>query len=83
MPDPEPDKSLKEMLNEPTPPIVAPVWGDFSSSFSAKCHAAGAIVFVDEQTPTISNWQQALDWGADGIQTDAPVEIINFLTSRE
>ena len=82
MPDPESEESLPNMLLETTPKIVAPVWSDFSSTFSAKCHQAGALVFVDEQKPDPENWQQALDWGVDGIQTDAPELLIEFLRNR-
>ena len=82
MPDPESEKSLPGMLRDTTPKIVAPVWDDFSSTFSEKCHKAGAIVFVDEQQSDAANWQQAIDWKADGIQTDAPEMLIRFLRNR-
>jgi hypothetical protein len=41
------------------------------------------LVFVDEQEPDPVNWQLALDWDADGIQTDAPRELMKFLIRRE
>lgn len=82
MPDPESEETLPAMLRETTPKIVAPVWRDFSSTFAAKCHSAGALVFVDERRSSEDNWQQALDWGADGIQTDAPEQLIKFLSTR-
>ena len=82
MPDPRSEATLPAMLKQMTPTIVAPVWNDFSATFAGKCHAAGAIVFVDERESTAANWQQALDWGADGIQTDAPEELIEFLAQR-
>lgn len=79
MPDPLSEVTLPAMLLKTTPKIVAPVWRDFSSTFAAKCHDIGAIVFVDEQNASKDNWQLALDWGADGIQTDAPQQLIEFL----
>ena len=82
MPDPESEESLPDMLRDTTPTIVAPVWNEFSSTFSEKCHKTGAIVFVDELKPDPANWQQAIDWNADGIQTDAPETLIEFLRSR-
>lgn len=82
MPDPEPHKSLAEMLRMTTPTVVAPVWSDFTATFSATCHDAGAIVFVDEQRSEIANWKQALDWGADGVQTDDPEGLIEYLQNR-
>jgi hypothetical protein len=83
MPDPESEESLPVMLAKTTPKIVAPVWRDFSSTFAAKCHAAGALVFVDEHKSSEDNWRLALDWGADGIQTDAPERLIEFLKNRK
>ena len=83
MPDPISEASLPAMLRETTPQIVAPVWRDFSSTFAAKCHNAGAIVFVDEQKSSEDNWRLALEWGADGIQTDAPARLIEFLTTPD
>ncbi len=82
MPDPISEATLTAMLKETSPQVVAPVWRDFSATFSRPCHDVGALVFVDERESTTSNWQQALDWGADGIQTDAPEELIRYLTQR-
>lgn len=82
MPDPESEASLPQMLSDTTPKIVAPVWSDFSATFSAPCHEAGAIVFVDEARSDPTNWQQALNWDADGIQTDDPEGLIEYLRQR-
>lgn len=82
MPDPDSEATLSQMLQETTPRIVAPVWSEFSATFSEPCHQAGALVFVDEATSDRANWQQALDWGADGIQTDDPEALIAFLRQR-
>lgn len=79
MPDPKSEESLPQMLQRTKPSIVAPVWSDFSSTFAAKCHAAGSMAFVDERESGEANWQQALNWGADGIQTDDPQRLIEFL----
>lgn len=79
MPDPESEETLPRMLERTKPTTVAPVWSDFSATFAAKCHDVGAMVFVDERESTRANWQQALDWGADGIQTDDPAKLIAFL----
>ena len=40
-------------------------------------HDVDALVFVDEQDK--NSWAQALEWGADGIQTDHPAELIAYL----
>jgi glycerophosphoryl diester phosphodiesterase len=83
MPDPESEETLPRMLEQTAAKIVAPVWSDFSPTFAAKCHSTGVIVFVDEQKSDPSHWQLLLDWGADGIQTDAPEQLINFLRRRD
>lgn len=83
MPDPRSERTLPQMLKSTRPKIVAPVWNDFSSTFSEPCHQVGALVFVDEQTSDPANWEQALNWGADGIQTDAPEQLIQFLKQRQ
>jgi glycerophosphoryl diester phosphodiesterase len=83
MPDPESEETLPAMLKQTRPRIVAPVWSVFSSTFAAKCHEAGAHVFVDEHKSGKACWRLALDWGADGIQTDTPAELIEFLIGRE
>jgi len=82
MPDPVPGESLEAMLKATQPTVVAPVWNDFTATFSDTCHRAGAIVIVDEQTSTPENWNQALDWKADGIQTDDPAGLIEYLRER-
>lgn len=81
MPDPLPHWLLPLMLKTMNPQIVATVWDQFSKEFADKCHKANAIVIVDESDP--SCWQQALAWGADGIQTDHPAELIAFLQSNK
>ena len=83
MPDPESEETLPRMLERTKPAIVAPVWSDFSATFAATCHDVGAMVFVDERESTQANWQQALDWGADGIQTDDPAKLIAYLRERD
>lgn len=81
MPDPGPEALLPRVIEQFSPSVVAAVWRHFSPTFVAQCHAAGAIVIVDESDP--SCWADALAWGADGIQTDHPEALIAFLESQE
>ena len=80
MPDPGPELLLPGLLDTVKPRVVAAVWRHYSRTFVEKCHAAGAIVIVDESEP--SCWEEALEWGSDGIQTDHPEELVKFLESR-
>ena len=82
MPDPGSAADVAKLLTATAARIVAPVWRDFSSTFAAQCHATGTWVFVDEQESSEENWRLALDWGADGIQTDAPERLIEFLRMK-
>jgi glycerophosphoryl diester phosphodiesterase len=77
MPDPGREDEFSEILKKFKPIVVAPVWSDFSIELVEMCHTAGALVIVDESDRT--SWPQALEWGADGIQTDHPKELIEFI----
>ncbi len=77
MPDPIYERNLPQILEQLNPRVVAAVWKHYSQSFVETCHAAGAIVIVDESDP--SCWES---WGSDGIQTDHPAELIELLRSR-
>lgn len=79
MPDPGPEALLPRVL-ETKPPVVATVWKYFSATFAKTCHDAGAIVVMDESDP--SCWDQALAWGVDGIQTDHPKDLVEYLDKR-
>ncbi len=81
---PDCDEANLPQVLEQKPRVVAPVWRRLSQSYVEKCHEAGAIVIVDEDfsVQDTSCWEQALAWGVDGIQTDRPAELIEFLKSR-
>lgn len=73
MPDPGPIQFLDRVLSI-EPDVVASVWDECSEEFVTRCHAAGALVIVDEETPAC--WDALLEWGTDGIQTDHPEQLI-------
>jgi glycerophosphoryl diester phosphodiesterase len=78
MPDPYREAMLPVVLKRLHPKVVASFCDRISPRFIKTCHAAGAIVIADETDPP-KCWQQALSWGTDGIQTDRPAELIEFL----
>ena len=82
MPDPGPEKNLPQLIEEFRPGVIAATWRHFSKSFADTCHAAGAIVIVDEGW-LLRSWKRALAWHADGIQTNSPAELIRFLKARK
>jgi glycerophosphoryl diester phosphodiesterase len=81
MPDPIFERNLPYIIRELRPRVIAATWDRYSKSFVETCHAAGAIVIVDESDP--SCWADAIAWGSDGIQTDHPEKLIEFLKARE
>lgn len=81
MPDPGDERNLPRIIKRLNPSIIAPVWNDFSDTYAKTCHDAGAKVIVDEKDKT--SWPTALEWKADGIQTDHPEELIAWLKARE
>ncbi len=81
MPDPGPEKNLPRLIERLHPTAIASSWRHYSESFVKTCHDAGAIVIVDESDPTC--WDDCLAWGSDGIQTDHPAQLIEYLKKRE
>lgn len=77
MPDPGPEKNLDRLIEAAHPRVIASTWKYLTQDFVDTCHANNAIVIVDESGPTC--WQQALEWNTDGIQTDHPAALIEFL----
>jgi len=81
MPDPGAEENMPNLIERFKPDVIAAVWRHYSQSFVEKCHDAGAIVIVDESDPNC--WEDALKWGSDGIQTDHPEELIEFLRKNK
>jgi glycerophosphoryl diester phosphodiesterase len=81
MPDPGAERGLPRLIERFDPTVIAAVWRNYSSSFVKTCHDAGSIVIVDESDPTC--WDDALAWGSDGIQTDHPAKLIEYLKKRK
>jgi len=79
MPDPQSLENLKPLLVKLKPSVVATDMGELSQSFVNVAHKYGAKVFVDEKEGTNAEWEKITGWGTDGIQTDKPAELIEFL----
>ena len=83
MPDPQSEGNLKPLLEKLKTPVVATDMGELSQSFVNVAHQFGAKVFVDEKEGTKAEWEKIISWGTDGIQTDKPAELIEFLRHRK
>lgn len=81
MPDPGSERGLPRLIKKFNPTVIAAVWRNYSPTFVKTCHEAGSIVIVDESDPTC--WDDAVEWGSDGIQTDYPERLIAFLKNRK
>ncbi len=82
MPDPQNEKNLKPMFEKLNAGIVATDMGELSEHFVNVVHINGAKVFVDEKEATIVEWKKIIDWKTDGIQTDNPAGLIEFLNQN-
>ena len=83
MPDPGDESNLLKVLQKIQPQIIASDMGHLSASFVTTSHSNGAKVFVDDRKATETEWTQIIDLGTDGIQTDKPEELIQFLKKNK
>ena len=83
MPDPHSEDNLTNVLEKLNPCIIATDMGDLSESFVSKSHKYGAKVFVDEDQGTQAEWGKIIRWKTDGIQTDNPEKLIEYLKDKK
>lgn len=81
MPEAENLEVCKLIVRNIHPEVIAFDADDFKPEIIACAKAAGAKVYVDRMgsTDNPAGWQQAIDMGADGIQTDKPAELVEYL----
>ena len=83
MPDPHSYESLRDLLDQHSPRLVATDMDVLSEEFVTRAHGKNAMVFVDEDDGSELEWARILRWNTDGIQTDHPEELIEFLKSQQ
>jgi glycerophosphoryl diester phosphodiesterase len=81
-PDPGKEENLDEVIKSLRPSVIATDMGVLSESFVSRSHMGNALVFCDENTGTTGEWSQMIKWKTDGIQTDDPEGLIEFLKTR-
>lgn len=81
MPQAIDEASLHAVLTRFSPTHIAFDDHDFTPALVAVAKAAGAKVFVDRlrESDNPWKWEEAQQWGADGIQTDRPRELLQWL----
>lgn len=83
MVDPGSESRMDEVFSQIKTPALATDMGELSCNFVEKAHRNKAIVFVDEKEGTEAEWSMILKWKTDGIQTDRPEELIQFLKNQK
>ena len=82
MPDPGEEKNIAELVKQVHPSVLATDMGTLSENFVKIAHSYNAKVIVDEKEGSDDEWTKILSWGTDGIQTDKPEALIEFLKER-
>ncbi|ADF52835.1 glycerophosphoryl diester phosphodiesterase [Zunongwangia profunda SM-A87] len=83
MPDPGNERRLKKVLNRIKPKFVASDMGVLTPTFLTTAYSQEVKVFVDDAAANTNEWQKIIDWGVDGIQTNHPQELIDFLNRKK
>jgi glycerophosphoryl diester phosphodiesterase len=81
MPEANNPDRLQQIFAEGHPSVIAFDARDFTAENIAIAKAAKALVYVDRLGPSDNPaaWEDAIRRGADGIQTDHPGELVEFL----
>jgi glycerophosphoryl diester phosphodiesterase len=84
MPEADDAATLGKRLADLKPRVVAFDAGDFKNDVIAIAKQAGVDIYVDRlgRADNVPDWQDAVDRGAAGIQTDRPFELVQYLRSR-
>jgi glycerophosphoryl diester phosphodiesterase len=84
MPEADDAATLAELLADLNPHVVAFDAQDFKDDVIAIAKQAHIEIYVDRLGPAdkTPNWQDAIDRGAAGIQTDRPAELVQYLRSH-
>jgi glycerophosphoryl diester phosphodiesterase len=74
----------QKLIDELHPKVIAFSAGDFKDEIIALAKDAKADIYVDRfgDADAPASWQEAIDRGATGIQTNKPAELVAYLRSR-
>lgn len=75
---------VKRIIDELKPNVIAFGAHDFTEEIISLARASNAAIYVDRlgDADKPEYWQDAIDRGADGIQSDRPAELVTYLRSR-
>ena len=83
MPDPGSKGNIVGVIEQVHPLVIATDMGKLSEEYMKIARGHHTKVFVDEDKGDEAEWTKILDWGAEGIQTDKPQELIKFLKTQD
>jgi len=84
MPESRSVENVQVLVEALHPKVIAFSAGDFTPEIIAAAKQAHAEVYVDRMgtTDAPEGWQSAIDAGADGIQTDRPGPLVEYLRQK-
>jgi glycerophosphoryl diester phosphodiesterase len=84
MPEARNAEFARKLLDDLHLQVMAFDANDFRQDVIAVAKKGNALVYVDRLGPADNpaTWQQAVDWGADGIQTDKPADLVKYLKEK-
>lgn len=83
MPDPGAKENIEKVIKEVNPRIIATDMSELDEAYMQLAKKYNVKVFVDEDEGTENEWDKIREWGTDGIQTDNPEELINYLIKKK
>jgi glycerophosphoryl diester phosphodiesterase len=84
MPESVSTGALRSVIKELRPKVIAFSERDWQDPIIDVARKSGAGLFVDRLGPAdnVAAWQEDIDRGATGIQTDRPAELVQYLRSK-
>jgi glycerophosphoryl diester phosphodiesterase len=84
MPEADNAGTCRQLVESLHPQVLAFDAADFKPEVIACARDAKARIYVDRMgsTDNPAGWQQAIDMGANGIQTDRPAELVEYLRAH-
>jgi glycerophosphoryl diester phosphodiesterase len=84
MPEARTPEFAQKLIDDLHVKVLAFDAGDFKAEAIAAAKKAGVLIYVDRlgQADNAAAWQDAIDQGADGIQTDHPEELVKYLREK-
>ena len=83
MPDPGSKENIAKVVDEAHPQVIATDMGELSPEYMKIAKKYGLKVIVDEKHGTEKEWDQILEMGTHGIQTDHPEKLIKYLRNKK